>query len=178
MEDDLEDKLIYQTFVSHVKLLSKFMMSISVNNAYFGYSWRMFRLYFLKPEVLLFSVLLFCLYLYLQNLDFRTQSIFKRIGFTLGESSTFRNIQLNSRNDNSSWEYLGENVAVYAVQGRRPRMEDRYVVNENFKNTGVSLFAIFDGHGGEVSRPRRKPIFLFYFHCITTSICSLLLNML
>lgn len=29
-------------------------------------------------------------------------------------------------------------------------MEDRFVVNENMNNTGVSLFAVFDGHGGEV----------------------------
>jgi hypothetical protein len=41
-------------------------------------------------------------------------------------------------------------VAAYAVQGRRPRMEDRFVVNEDINKTGVSLFAVFDGHGGEV----------------------------
>jgi protein phosphatase 1L len=29
-------------------------------------------------------------------------------------------------------------------------MEDRFVVNNNINETGVSLFAIFDGHGGEV----------------------------
>ena len=149
MDDELEDKLIYHTFISHMKLMSKFMMSISLNS-YFSYSWRMIRSYILKPEVLLFSILLFLLLLYLQNLDFRTRSIFKRIGLTLGESSTFGNIHSPSRNGNSEWEYNAENVAVYAIQGRRPRMEDRFVVNENFQDTGVSLYAIFDGHGGEV----------------------------
>ena len=29
-------------------------------------------------------------------------------------------------------------------------MEDRFVINDNINNTGVSLFAVFDGHGGEV----------------------------
>ena len=31
-------------------------------------------------------------------------------------------------------------------------MEDRFVINEDINNTGVSIFAVFDGHGGEVSR--------------------------
>lgn len=30
-------------------------------------------------------------------------------------------------------------------------MEDRFVVNDDIDRTGVSLFAIFDGHGGQVS---------------------------
>lgn len=28
-------------------------------------------------------------------------------------------------------------------------MEDRFIINENINSTGISLFAIFDGHGGE-----------------------------
>lgn len=50
-----------------------------------------------------------------------------------------------------SWELKQDHVAAYAVQGHRARMEDRFVVNDDINNTGVSLFAIFDGHGGEVS---------------------------
>lgn len=151
MDDELEDKLIYQTFVTHTKLLSKFIMGISVNSTYLGYSWRMFRIYALKPEILIFSVLVLLVIAYLQNVDIRSQSFFKKLGLSIGESSTFKNIQLKSRADNSSWEYKAGNVAVFAVQGRRPHMEDRFVINENIKNTGVSLFAVFDGHGGDVS---------------------------
>lgn len=50
-----------------------------------------------------------------------------------------------------NWSHESKNVAVYAIQGKRSRMEDRYVVNTNINDTGVSLFAIFDGHAGEVS---------------------------
>lgn len=151
MDDELEDKLIYQTFISHTKLLSKFIMGFSVNSTYFSYSWRMFRIYILKPEILIFSILVLLVIAYLQNVDIKSQSFFKKIGFSIGDSSTFKSIQLQSRNDNSSWEYKAGNVAVFAVQGRRPHMEDRFVINENIKNTGVSLFAVFDGHGGDVS---------------------------
>ncbi|XP_044742427.1 protein phosphatase 1L isoform X2 [Chrysoperla carnea] len=48
-----------------------------------------------------------------------------------------------------SWQLDTGNIAAYAVQGHRPRMEDRFVVVDNIKDTGVSLFAVFDGHGGE-----------------------------
>lgn len=152
MEDELEDKLIYQTFISHVKLFSKLIMGLSVNTSYLSYVWRMFRIYILKPEVLVFSVLICLIVAYVQNVNFRADSIFKRLGFTFGDPASFKSAPLHSRKDNSSWEYKAGNVAVFAVQGRRPHMEDRFVINENIKGTGVSLFAVFDGHGGEVMR--------------------------
>lgn len=52
------------------------------------------------------------------------------------------------------WELKKGYIAAYAIQGHRARMEDRFVVSEDKNNTGVSLFAIFDGHGGEVSSKR------------------------
>ncbi|XP_064212823.1 protein phosphatase 1L isoform X2 [Tribolium castaneum] len=51
--------------------------------------------------------------------------------------------------DKASWELKIGPYAAYAVQGRRPKMEDRFVINDNINNTGVALFAVFDGHGGE-----------------------------
>lgn len=52
--------------------------------------------------------------------------------------------------DKISWELEQNNVAVYAVQGHRDHMEDRFIVNNDIDRTGVSVFAVFDGHGGEV----------------------------
>lgn len=51
--------------------------------------------------------------------------------------------------DKQSWELKGSLSAVYAIKGRRMHMEDRFIINENINDTGISLFAIFDGHGGE-----------------------------
>ncbi|XP_070538635.1 protein phosphatase 1L-like [Ptychodera flava] len=48
----------------------------------------------------------------------------------------------------SHWELRQESVAVYAIQGKRPRMEDRYDVVHD-EETGLSMFGIFDGHGGQ-----------------------------
>ncbi len=149
MEDELEDKLIYQTFVWHVKVFSRLAMGISVNSSYLNYVWKMFRIYVLKPEVLIFGILIFLIIAYIQNLDSNSKSVFRRLGFSIEDSSAFKNIQLQTHKDGSSWEYVVGNVAVFAVQGRRPHMEDRFVISENIKGTGVSLFAVFDGHGGE-----------------------------
>jgi len=41
-------------------------------------------------------------------------------------------------------------VGVYAIQGRRLYMEDRFNVVSRLENTDTSIYGIFDGHGGEV----------------------------
>jgi len=50
----------------------------------------------------------------------------------------------------ASWELKKGNVGVYAIQGRRPHMEDRFNVVTQLEHTGTSIYGIFDGHGGEV----------------------------
>ncbi|XP_039517161.1 protein phosphatase 1L isoform X2 [Pimephales promelas] len=50
-----------------------------------------------------------------------------------------------------TWEFKNNNVAVYSIQGRRDHMEDRFEVLTDLVNRShPSIFAIFDGHGGEV----------------------------
>ncbi|XP_071797998.1 protein phosphatase 1L-like [Asterias amurensis] len=46
------------------------------------------------------------------------------------------------------WELREDNVAVYSIQGRRPRMEDRYDFVHDKNHSGVAMYGIFDGHGG------------------------------
>ncbi|XP_055599914.1 protein phosphatase 1L isoform X2 [Uranotaenia lowii] len=65
---------------------------------------------------------------------------------------------LSSAAEKHSWEDKRGTSAVYAVQGRRPRMEDRFVIDENINETGISLFAIFDGHGGEYAADFAKSV--------------------
>ncbi|XP_055642542.1 protein phosphatase 1L isoform X2 [Toxorhynchites rutilus septentrionalis] len=65
---------------------------------------------------------------------------------------------LTSAAERHSWEEKRSTSAVYAVQGRRPRMEDRFVIDENISETGISMFAIFDGHGGEYAADYAKSV--------------------
>ncbi|XP_076658486.1 protein phosphatase 1L isoform X1 [Halictus rubicundus] len=160
MDDELEDRILYQTYVSHMKLVSKFAVGIPTGlnagiNTPLGYFWRIMRAYALKPEVLICGAVLAIIIFYIQAVDVWSRSVLGRIQYTLGRTtSKVSKLQflVNDSVNNGvklSWELKQGHIAAYAVQGHRPRMEDRFVINEDMNNTGVSLFAVFDGHGGE-----------------------------
>uniref|UniRef100_A0A8C4QU25 Protein phosphatase, Mg2+/Mn2+ dependent 1L n=1 Tax=Eptatretus burgeri TaxID=7764 RepID=A0A8C4QU25_EPTBU len=55
-----------------------------------------------------------------------------------------------------TWEFRSGNVAVFALQGRRDHMEDRYAIIHGRNTRGTpgtrpnhAIYAVFDGHGGE-----------------------------
>lgn len=170
MEDELEDKILYQTFFkSHMKLLSKFggAVGISPLNGSVGYVWKVMRVYLLKPEVLVAGLLIFVFVLYLQASEVWSRGgggligkISSGLGFgTRGAGSRSGKLALlTSAAEKHSWDDRRGTSAVYAVQGRRPRMEDRFVIDENINGTGISMFAIFDGHGGEFAADFAKAV--------------------
>ena len=62
-----------------------------------------------------------------------------------------RNLTLsNTTKENDAWETKKGNAAVYAIQGRRPHMEDRFNIVYDLEHTKSSIYGVFDGHGGEV----------------------------
>ena len=58
--------------------------------------------------------------------------------------------EIVAERNKASWELRKDNVGVYAIQGRRPHMEDRFNVVTELEHTDTSIYGIFDGHGGEV----------------------------
>ncbi|KAE8742097.1 hypothetical protein FOCC_FOCC012371 [Frankliniella occidentalis] len=174
MEDDLEDRVLYQTYVSHMKLMSRLSLAFPGGLGWgwggpgaggpglaAGHAWRLLRIYVLRPEVLICGVVMILVLAYLQASD--AWSPWGRGGSTAGPvRSLFGRLQglqylvngsvgvgAASGAERLSWELREGEIAAYAVQGRRPKMEDRFVVNDNINDTGVALFAVFDGHGGE-----------------------------
>ncbi|KAL1458076.1 hypothetical protein WDU94_008251 [Cyamophila willieti] len=153
MEDELEDKIFYQTFVAHMKILSKFSLGVPINTGQINYLWRILRFYVLKPEFIILGILLVFLFIYLEAVDIWSRSMLGKIQLSIfrQSSSADKWQQVLPLDDvtKHSWESQKSNVAAYAVQGRRSKMEDRFVINDNIDGTGVSLIAVFDGHGGE-----------------------------
>ncbi|XP_032688562.1 uncharacterized protein LOC116852385 isoform X2 [Odontomachus brunneus] len=148
------------TYVSHMKIASKFTVAVpTVSNVWFNtllnYIYKFMQVYALKPEVLICGMILVIILIYVQAVDVWSRSLLARIHYTLGRT-TSKVSKLQFLVDDSinngvkpNWELKEGYIAAYAMQGHRARMEDRFVVNENMNSTGVSLFAVFDGHGGE-----------------------------
>jgi hypothetical protein len=168
MEDSLEDEILYQTYISHMNKFTFILPFIPQRLPTLNYAFRILRLYLLKPEVFIVTFVSIVLLVYLQTANnLWGRPVIARLQNGLSKS-TFSCPQLlgktiKSSND-SSWCTVGENAAVFAIQGRRPHMEDRFVLAENFGDSGVSMFAVFDGHGGEVCYSQ---ISLFIFNTIT-----------
>lgn len=154
MDDIVEDKIIYQVYITHMKLLSSKLTSAMNKVHYFCRMWKYMHLNFVKPEVIFFLALILCLLFFSGNLFQNTNGFFKKVNRSLSYLglNNFQQLMIDEKDALSKkWTFDGKNVALYAIKGRRSQMEDRYVIKTNIMNTGISLFAIFDGHGGKVS---------------------------
>lgn len=150
MEDELEDRVLHQTYLSFMKILSRFTTSAPFDTPV-SYLWKMVRLYLLRTEVLVFTLGIILFFMYLQTIELWSRTLLSRLSQALSPMSAVQRMKLmeGSDADKQSWELKGTLSAAYAIKGRRMHMEDRFIINENINSTGISLFAIFDGHGGE-----------------------------
>ncbi|KAG6459348.1 protein phosphatase 1L [Manduca sexta] len=150
MEDELEDRVLHQTYISFMKILSRFTSSLPLDTPV-SYLWKMVRLYLLRSEVVVFTLGIIIFFMYLQTIELWSRTMLSRLSQAMSPISAVQRMKLmeGSDTDKQSWELKGTLSAAYAIKGRRMHMEDRFIINENINNTGISLFAIFDGHGGE-----------------------------
>ncbi|XP_043115369.1 protein phosphatase, Mg2+/Mn2+ dependent, 1Lb [Puntigrus tetrazona] len=56
-----------------------------------------------------------------------------------------------------TWQYRSGGAAVYSIQGRRERMEDRFhVLPDALNRSRTDIYGVFDGHGGETAAEYAK----------------------
>lgn len=125
MDDELEDKIFYQTYTSHMRLLSKFAMGLSPLNSTMAYIWKLLRLYCMRPEFIICALICIVFVSYLHMLESWGQSFVRRFGPPYNLAQRAGQPAARSPAERFSWEETYEYGAVYAVKGRRPRMEDR-----------------------------------------------------
>lgn len=75
-----------------------------------------------------------------------------RMAINLGPVRKNDLLRMQMRSPGMTWELRSDTgqSACFAVQGRRPKMEDRFTLIEKLGGTPLHLFAVYDGHGGEV----------------------------
>lgn len=129
---------------------------------------RFVRFYVLSPEMVIFGVLLLILYNSVNHVRPLRKLVQRaRVNLQLRFSGQKYNTSTNKTDydrdqddqesnvvtvkDRASWELKRDNAAVFAIQGRRQHMEDRFNVVTDLEHTGASIYGIFDGHGGEVT---------------------------
>ncbi|CAG0895549.1 unnamed protein product [Darwinula stevensoni] len=169
MEDEFEDKIVAEIFIAHMRIFSKFFGDFGVRFPLVSYFLHYLRLLACKQEVILVSVALLFVVILLHITDLWTSPILRRFNFSaavnfgvflsppslktaqqffkgvnnhVGEPAVFSNV------GHENVEYRDGNVEVTARKGRRLTMEDRFTVVNNIPGTAFSLYAVFDGHGG------------------------------
>lgn len=133
MDDDLEDKIFYQTYVQHVKLLSRVTaVGLPAVGTAMAAAWRLCRSYLLRPDVFFLCIVLIVFVYYLQAVELWSRGWLDRISSTFGTATTRRltrsQLLAQMSLERNSWQLQRAQSACYAVQGRRNAMEDRYVI--------------------------------------------------
>lgn len=87
----------------------------------------------------------------LRRLIRKVKTYVTRLIVTLGPVRKGDLLNLHMKSPGSTWDLRSstEQSACFALQGRRPKMEDRFTLVEKLGGTQLHLFAIYDGHGGE-----------------------------
>ena len=88
----------------------------------------------------------------LRKLIRKVKTYVTRMILTLGPVRKGDLLHLHMKSPGSTWDLRSssQTSACFALQGRRPKMEDRFTLVEKLGSTPLNLFAIYDGHGGEV----------------------------
>lgn len=174
MDDDLDDlELFWSTIVSHFRLLYKSLISLSHTSV----SWpsvpsmstfhqltHRLTTYVMKPQsmalvflVIVVAIVCHTFEYWLKSLTRSTISLVKRLNLGFAYASTALTtilpaVECISRISENVVQELENNcVGVYAIQGRRPKMEDKFTYVNDSARLGIEYWAVFDGHGGDVS---------------------------
>lgn len=137
----------------HMKFLSKAMLSSPLSWSSLTWVLRCLKIYLLKPETLLFGLCLVVLFVFFHSVELWLKAAVGRIQLAarMPASAAGRSSLplFGSGAERISWELRQGSAGVYAVQGRRPKMEDRFSVITRVPESDVALYGVFDGHGGE-----------------------------
>lgn len=146
-EEDVDQEIVYVQLFSHMKILSRFLVGLPWNASYVT---QFICVYLLKPEIVVALIAFLVLFVVCFSNEPRCRCLLKKLHldkYICRKSLSFGN-PIGLLKDQDTWNLQRDHCGVFALKGKRPRMEDRFSVLSD-QESGISLYGIFDGHGGE-----------------------------
>lgn len=174
---DESEEYLHQTLSSHFKLILSYFETISnlslSKNFDLDYLEGSIRSLIMKPSTSIFLISIIILLFFSQTFDFWLNIFHDKLPFKLMTRNFLRSGLSSGHLKNVIYELKANQVGVYAIQGRRPHMEDNFsfkfdtlngecllngrklesLKQSNAFNTSYNLemIAVFDGHGGSTA---------------------------
>ena len=153
--DEIEDFDIISNTISspHSTLASKLLLKLTFN-------WTTLALFVMRPETFAFITALIVVFCLSHTFDLWSTVLTERLSRTSWlrflvsvKNPTDSSVAaaLFSTGLDDKYEVRGARVGIFAVRGRRGKMEDMFDYVNHTEGLGVELYGVFDGHGSEVS---------------------------
>ena len=144
-----ESEPLFYTFGSHFKLMLRFLVGLSINWTTIKCLLNSIRMALMRTETIILFLSLLIIYICCHSSDVWPALLIKRIPHQWLLKLKLIKVKTKNNCSTSANELLINNVGIYAIQGRRPKMEDTFSYCDETKRLGIQMFGVFDGHGGD-----------------------------
>lgn len=161
MDDDMEDEIICELFTTHAHIIWRYLgvTSAGLVEMVIPGPGESLKSKLFQPGPFMFTIFLIIVFsCVLQSSSSYIRKGIHQVNNVIRLDSVtepgFKTLDLVNfgKGDGVSWEYRHGIAGVYGMQGRRGNMEDRFSVMQEVDvgdNKDISLFGVFDGHGGQ-----------------------------
>lgn len=161
MDDDMEDEIICELFTTHAHIIWRHLgvTTAGIVDMVVPGPGESFKTKLFQPGPFMFTIFLIIVFsCVLQSSSSYIKKGLHQVNNVIRLDSVtdpgFKTLDLVNfgKGDGVSWEYRHGIAGVYGMQGRRGNMEDRFSVMQEVDvgdNRDISLFGVFDGHGGQ-----------------------------
>ena len=159
MEDAVESEVLCSFFASHSQLVGSMAWGLLVRAETLLESLLvLLQLCLLRPEMVGVAVAIGFLTLLINDRSFALlvhvwRAVAARLPLLGARRVTDMAAALCGETPPAEWR--GRRATAFAIQGLRAKMEDRFAAEEEIalgpSGRGVSVYAVYDGHGGDVS---------------------------
>ncbi|XP_053203720.1 protein phosphatase 1L-like [Panonychus citri] len=148
--EDYEDgEPFFYTFNSHFKLLLRFLVGLSINWTSFKCLLNSIKMILMRTETIILLISLAIIYICCHSSDVWPNILSKRIPNQWLLKLGIIKVKPKNNCSSSTEGLIVNNVGIYAIQGRRPKMEDTFSYCDETSRFGLQMFGVFDGHGGD-----------------------------